>query len=107
MALRVMAGFEKSDGYYLPRSRACPCDELCSMIWPWLDQALAHTKSDGFQHPTVAHFLEFLQVLRSIILQDAAAMFVLLKDGNVSEQRRLKHVVFLILFFSVNCLSLL
>jgi hypothetical protein len=94
MALRVMAGFEKSDSYFLPRSRAHPSDELCNMMWPWLDGALAEVSSDQFQHPTALHFLEFLLVLRSIILQDAAAMFVLLKDGDVGEQRRLRHVVF-------------
>ena len=80
MALRVMAGFEKEDGYFLPRGRACPSDELCGMVWPWVDSTLAQFDEQAkMQHPTALLFLQFMHLLRSIVIQDAAAMQVLLR----------------------------
>jgi hypothetical protein len=93
MAIRVMAGFEKGDAYWLPRGRAQPTDELCSMIWPWLEGALASVLPQKDQHPTAVYFLEFLAVLRCVILQDAAAMFVMLRQ-EPAESRRLHHSLF-------------
>lgn len=97
MALRVMAGFETTDGYFLPRGRLDPPKELVNMIWPWLDSALAYVMTDEDKlNPTARYFLEFLQILRTIILQDAAAMFVILGGEEVEEgeQRRLYHSIF-------------
>ena len=94
MALRVMAGFEKEDAYFLPRGRACPSVALCSKIWPWLDDAMADVRDDFDPHPTAWYFLSFMDLLRSIILQDAAAMIVKLRSAELGEQRRLNHAVF-------------
>jgi hypothetical protein len=94
MALRVMAGFEKTDSYFLPRGRAKPSDELCALIWPWLGGCLQLVQESAGCHPTAVHFLQFLDLLRSIILQDAAVMFLSLRNEEACEQRRLKHTVF-------------
>jgi hypothetical protein len=95
MALRVMAGFEKTDSYYLPRGRAHPSDELCSLIWPWLDGCLQAVEDSEGEHPTALHFLHFLVLLRSVILQDAAAMIVFLRrDEEEGGERRLQHALF-------------
>jgi hypothetical protein len=67
---------------------------LCALIWPWLGGCLQSVQESAGQHPTAVHFLHFLDTLRSIILQDAAAMFLLLRNEEPSEQRRLKHSVF-------------
>jgi Centromere DNA-binding protein complex CBF3 subunit, domain 2 len=90
-----MAGFETTDGYFLPRGRALPPAQLCEMIWPWIDFALEDALSDAKPNPTARYFLEFLKSLRIIILQDAAAMFVLLGDcDDEGERRRLYHSIF-------------
>ena len=94
MALRVMAGFETTDGYFLPRGRALVPQELLSMIWPWLDSSLEYVLTDDKPNPTARYFLEFLSLLRAIIIQDAAAMFVLLGDCEDGEVRRLHHSLF-------------
>lgn len=94
MALRVMAGFETTDGYFLPRGRALVPEELASMIWPWLDSSLEYVLTDDKPNPTARYFLEFLSLLRAIIIQDAAAMFVLLGDSEDGEVRRLHHSLF-------------
>jgi hypothetical protein len=64
------------------------------MIWPWLGGCLELVQESAGRHPTALHFLQFLDLLRSIILQDAAAMFLLLRNEEACEQRRLKHTVF-------------
>ena len=85
MALRVMAGFEKTDSYFLPRGRAQPSDALCVLIWPWLTERLRLLEESDGEHPTALHFLRFLDVLRCVVLQDAAAMFVMLRNEETSE----------------------
>lgn len=94
MAIRVMAGFEKGDSYWLPRGRAHPSKELCGMIWPWLEGALELVNLEKDLHPTACYFLSFLDVLRSVILQDAAAMFCYLRNEEAAESRRLHHSLF-------------
>lgn len=90
-ALRVMAGFEKEDAYYLPRSRADPPDNLKELVWPWIEIALQYIEMDAeFIHPTAKQFLEFLQELRIVLLQDAAAFFI----SSTDDGRRLLHAVF-------------
>ena len=96
MALRVMGGFGKNDSYYLPRSRVIPSDALLNMIWPWLNDCYAWIAADDVGHPTAKHFLEFLNELRKVVLQDAAAMIAILRatDEESGDRRRAFHAVF-------------
>lgn len=87
--MRVIAGFEKEDGYFLPRSRCVPSDALQEMVWPWVETVWYYVLIDDEEHITAKSFLKFLQKLRIILLQDAAALFILCEDG-----RRLTHVIF-------------
>jgi hypothetical protein len=50
--------------------------------------------TDNKPNPTARYFLECLSLLRAIIIQDAAAMFVLLGDSEDGEVRRLHHSLF-------------
>ena len=60
------------------------------MIWPWIEDELesvfAAIKEDGKSRITAVCVLRFWTTLRRVILQDAAAMFVLHPD-------RLEHPV--------------
>ena len=96
MAIRVMAGFEKGDSYWLPRGRAHPKKELCGMIWPWLEGALELVNLEKDLHPTACYFLNFLDVLlRCVILQDAAAMFCYTHDKDPAESWTILFFLFL------------
>ena len=64
------------------------------MIWPWLEGALDLVNLEKDLHPTACYFLSFLDVLRSVILQDAAAMFCYLRNEEAAESRRLHHSLF-------------
>ena len=82
MALRVMAGFEKNDGYYLPRSRVMPPDELLAMVWPFLEYVILWLERDENSHPTAIMTLQYWQELRVVLLQDVAAMFAQMDDDD-------------------------
>ena len=89
--LRVMAGFEARDGYFVPRCNVEPCEELKRKIFPFIEEELQNI-SDCYdqgrgENPTAIATLNFWKDLRTIILQDAAAMIV--GDGN-----RIRHHLF-------------
>lgn len=96
-ALRVMAGFGKNDVYFLPRGRARPSERLCSMVWTWIDYALAYFNSGGNENATAVRFLEWMNVLRSILLQDAAEMMIRNENAEIdpdNNERRNFHTLF-------------
>ncbi|CAJ1970472.1 unnamed protein product [Cylindrotheca closterium] len=86
-AMRAAAGFTTSEGrYYNPRALVVPPEELEKKIFPFADRALEKVEAackskgsrmGGYYLGTARGFLEMLLRLRTIILQDAAAMKVL------------------------------
>jgi hypothetical protein len=79
-ALRVIAGFEQGERYSLPRCRVEPPEVLKKQIFPFIEDELENIRlaveSDKKGRPTAVCTLRLWQRLRSIILQDAAEMFV-------------------------------
>lgn len=105
-AIRVIAGFEESETHFNPRVGCEPPKQLTDCIFPWIEEELEKifekNDDDGGSRLTAVCVLRFWSSLRSIILQDAAAMFVLYPD-------RCDHPLFrLALFqdplFAVSCL---
>ena len=94
-ALRVMAGFQKDDGYWLPRSRVIPSRGLQEMIWPWLEDEYQNVFCHPDDHPTADQFLRLLGQLRVVLLQDVAAMMVIWEgdSDDTSAARNLTHTV--------------
>ena len=84
-AMRVMAGFDKRQGYHKnPRTtyfgEECHV-ELKKQIFPWLDNAISNT--DKKKNKTAAAFLCFMDNLRWVILQDAAVMIANGRDHSI------------------------
>ena len=75
-ALRVLAGFSKTKGYYKnPRTTFVGKPqhaELAKKIFPWLEIILNDAKIKDF--PTAKGFLTLLSNLRWVLLQDAAIL---------------------------------
>lgn len=80
-ALRVIAGYEQGERYFLPRSRVEPPQSLQKMIFPFIEEEFenvhAATEDDGKERPTAMCTLRLWLKLRIIILQDAAELWVL------------------------------
>ena len=80
-AIRVLAGFDDDELHFSPRVVCEPPEELQQMIWPWIEEELELVfdaiRRDGKERRTAVCVLRFWICLRTIILQDAAAMFVL------------------------------
>ena len=83
--MRLVAGFsQKSGQYYLSRATVQPPRSLTKRIWPWVDAGLAyyraidHSKLDDFTQDcldaSARQFLELMEWLRIILLQDAAIL---------------------------------
>lgn len=97
-AMRAAADFNDCDGmYFCPRSQVKPPEELVKQIFPFADEQLervnaaiageeSRVKSGVFLGASQA-FLEMLVRQKTIILQDAAAMFVL-------HPERASHTIF-------------
>ena len=96
-AMRAAAGFVKNDGrYYNPRATVDPPKELEKLVFPFVEEQLEKVKGacenaggrKGGDYLGAARcFLEMLLRLRTIILQDAAALKVLHPercDGHMS-----------------------
>lgn len=85
-AMRAMAGFIEADGmFFCPRSEVEPPEELQHLIFPFVDENLekvemaqrSNTREKGGCYLGSAKgFLHMLKRLRTIILQDVAAMYV-------------------------------
>jgi hypothetical protein len=79
-ALRVIAGYEQGERYFLPRSRVEPPESLQKMIFPFIEGELenvsAAVEDDGKERPTAMCTLRLWLKLRIIILQDAAEIWV-------------------------------
>lgn len=88
-AIRVLAGFEEDEWHFNPRVGCEPPDALKKMIWPWIEDELekVFAAENGDDRITAVCTLRFWLNLRTVILQDAAAMFVLHPD-------RIEHPVF-------------
>ena len=100
-ALRVMAGFEKEDGYWLPRCRCLPPDELRRKMWPFVDEVLHYLeefKEETSEFTTTHATFSFFDFLRTVVLQDAATMFVLAESGEGLDRRTCHHIFSLPLF---------
>jgi hypothetical protein len=97
MALRVMAGFEADDSYWVPRCNVEPPEDLLKEVFPWLDGELERVQHSsevgGGDRPTAVCTLMLWKNLRRIVIQDAAEM--LIKDPG-----RRRHFVFTLPVFS-------
>ena len=80
-ALRVIAGFEPDEIHWNPRTALEPPESLKIQVFPWIEEALesvfAAVEEDDKDRSTVIATLRFWQKLRTVILQDAAAMMAL------------------------------
>jgi hypothetical protein len=90
--MRGIAGFTENGGmYYNPRTVVEPPEELKYMIFPFADQSLKEVEEakarDGKERYTAVYFLRLLIRLRTVILQDAAAMLI-------KERHRCSHLLF-------------
>jgi hypothetical protein len=75
-AIRTLAGFPPSQGsFFLHRSAIDPPLALKQMIFPAVEQTLQHIKTGEYQQSLAAKgFLELLDRLRTVILQDSVLM---------------------------------
>jgi len=80
-ALRVIAGFLMGERYAMIRGRAIPSEALQKQIFPFIEGEMENVEAailrDDKERPTAICTLRLWTKLRTIILQDAAAMFVL------------------------------
>ncbi|KAF5385999.1 hypothetical protein D9615_002501 [Tricholomella constricta] len=87
-AMLAASGFngKKQDSYFVARGQLEPPDDLCSTLFPWAESELAalderiRILGNVATDVTLRSFLNFLQILRRIILQDAAVLFVKFPD---------------------------
>jgi hypothetical protein len=79
-ALRVIAGYEQGERYSLPRCRVEPPESLQKMIFPFIETELENIRlfveEEKKGRPTAVCTLRLWLKLRSIILQDAAEIFI-------------------------------
>jgi hypothetical protein len=72
-SLRLMAGHELKKGmFYLPRGSLSPPTELLIRIFPFIEES-----RESFNHlsrPTASVFLDLLERLREVVIQDAAML---------------------------------
>lgn len=93
-ALRVMAGFQDADSYFVPRTNVVPPENLQKMIFPFIEEEMErlvhlfdHSNGKKDEKATAMGTLKLWKDLREVILQDAAAMIV--EDG-----KRKDHLLF-------------
>jgi hypothetical protein len=84
-AIKAMAGFGEDEGlHFNPRTAYQPPEGLKQKIFPWIeeemDKVFATNEIDSNTRITAISTLRFWVNLRTIILQDAAAMIVLHPD---------------------------
>jgi hypothetical protein len=80
-ALRVIAGYEKGERYSLPRCRVEPPEVLKKQIFPFIEEELeniciAIARDKTGSRPTAVCTLRLWLRFRSIILQDAAEIYI-------------------------------
>jgi hypothetical protein len=80
-AIRAIAGFDQEDIHFNPRVACEPRKELSDKVFPWIEgeieKVFEKNNMDDNNRITAVSVLRFWASLRIIILQDAAAMFVL------------------------------
>ncbi len=80
LALRVIAGFSQEEIYSFHRSHIIPCEYLQALILACVDEEMARIEAasndDKKERPTATCTLHLWLKLRSIILQDAAELFI-------------------------------
>ncbi|RLN78429.1 hypothetical protein BBJ28_00026159 [Nothophytophthora sp. Chile5] len=73
--IRVLAGFAKEiGGYWIPRAAILPSESLQQAIFPEVDSLLLEVRSRDTPDRAAIAFLELLQFLRVVVLQDAAML---------------------------------
>ena len=79
-ALQVIAGYEQGERYSLPRCRIEPPPSLQRMIFPFIETEMENIRiaveDDKKQRPTAMCTLRLWIKLRTIILQDAAVLWL-------------------------------
>lgn len=85
-AMKAAAGFNEGQGmFFCPRSTVEPPEELAKLLFPFADEQLANVDMARMEHcatkgmtylGSAKCFLEMLIRMRTIILQDIAAMMV-------------------------------
>jgi len=80
IALRVIAGFLQGERYSLRRGRVKPSQALQEMIFAFIGDEMNNIESavndDGIERPTAVLTLRLWIKLRTVILQDAAEIYV-------------------------------
>ena len=77
IALRVAAGFKTTDPYSIPRTLVTPEASLLATIFPFADDILSREKAKARPDFSTLYFAELLVWLRTVIVQDAAALLVI------------------------------
>ena len=95
-AIRVIAGFDLCNLHVNPCCRCTPPDRLKDMVWPWVDSELEQffmaQEQDRHPHITAVCTLRYFAMLRVVLLQDLAVLWVSCTD------RRLHPIYFHSLF---------
>jgi hypothetical protein len=91
IALRVIAGFLQGERYSLRRGRVKPPPALLKVVFQFIEEEMENIEAavidDGIERPTAVLTLRLWIKLRTIILQDAAEIYVRQPD-------RLDHHMF-------------
>jgi hypothetical protein len=78
--IRQKAGFREADGmYYNPCVTVKPPRLLRDRVFPWLTEYQSFTDTYGFPEAeklTATKFLQFMDHLTEVVLQDAAVIFI-------------------------------
>jgi Centromere DNA-binding protein complex CBF3 subunit, domain 2 len=76
--IRMMAGFVADNGiHYNPRTTVVPESDLLDMVFPWVGDCWNNVREanrNGSDLKTAEHFLSLMDHLKTIVLQDAAAL---------------------------------
>jgi hypothetical protein len=80
VALRVIAGYEQTERYSLPRCRLVPPESLQSQIFPFIEEEMENVRAyedrKKTSKPTAVTVLKLWKKLRIVILQDAAELWL-------------------------------
>ena len=97
IALRVITGFLQGERYSLRRGRVKPSPALQEMIFEFIEEEMENIEQavndDGIERPTAILTLRLWIKLRTIILQDAAEIYV-------RQPERMDHHMFRMPVFS-------
>jgi hypothetical protein len=94
--VRLLAGFKKETGsYYLERQVLSPPEELCRQVFPDVDHYWEQFTSGQLPEDIAAiGFLSMMRYLRTVMLQDAAALMDVYKDSIIWQQPIFRSLAF-------------